>query len=268
MAYIVCYLQRTPRGLHPASLVGACLARDVGSNRGAAIIGVTTGDGSDGDEQVIVDASRCGIDQLLFAGPNGLGTAFTRLRPMHVIVPWTSEGKRALDPTALRVTAPTWVTGKVASNVTLDPVLGVVAGTLPWVDSEGTAYAEYEEDYREAAPASWGEQAEPAGPLVYVAPRDIAENTRAGLEACGATPVSPDYAQRHEHGTLLWFDAGPAGLPAQLESRKASARVMLLPGPMARTDVAWSRADWVLPGAWPEAVEQLQADTWRNVLAR
>lgn len=269
MASIVCYLQRTPTGLHPASELALCLARDLASGRGATVVGLTVGDGSDGDERVVAASSRRGADQLLFAGPSGLGPVFERLAPRHVIVPWSTEGKRALDPASLRASGPTWVTGPIATNLQLERVVAIVAGTLPWVDIDGSAYAEYEEDYRDAIATAWNDaDAEATRPLFYVAPGDIAENTRAALAACGATPVPPDYAYRHEYGTLLWFDAGPAGLPAQLESRNARARVVLLPGPMARTDAAWSRADWVLPGAWPEAVQQLTADPWRHALTR
>ncbi|TPV96381.1 MAG: hypothetical protein B7733_05300 [Myxococcales bacterium FL481] len=270
MASIVCYLQRTPSGLHPASELALCLARDLGSGRGAAVVGVTSGDGSKQDESVITAAGRHGADQVLFAGPSGLAALYRRLRPRHVMVPWSTAGKRALGPASLRVTAPSWITGPVATNVELAPVLAIVAGTLAWVDiEEPTVCAEYEDDFREAESLPWNEdEATAQSPLVYVAPGDIADQTRATLAACGAMPVTPDYARHHERGTLLWFDAGPAGLPAQLETRGAQARVVLLPGPMAQTDAAWSRADWVLPGAWPEAVQQLTATSWRNALTR
>ena len=30
---------------------------------------------------------------------------------------------------------------------------------------------------------------------------------------------------------------------------------------------SWTRADWVVPGPWPEAVKQLHSDLWKPALA-
>ena len=53
MAHIVVYLQRTPHGLHPASAVGLCWARDIASERGATVTAVCPGDAGEFDRATL-----------------------------------------------------------------------------------------------------------------------------------------------------------------------------------------------------------------------
>ena len=92
MAHILVYVQRTPHGIHPASAVALCLARDLGSDFGATITAVCPGDAGKANYKVSRAAGRFGADNLLFAGPTGLGTLQKRLNPGLVLTPWTAEG--------------------------------------------------------------------------------------------------------------------------------------------------------------------------------
>ncbi|MEE9385888.1 MAG: hypothetical protein V3V08_20960 [Nannocystaceae bacterium] len=269
MGHILCYLQRTPTGLHPASVLSLCLARDFASQRGATVIGLAAGDGTEGDDTVVRQASRYGADQLVFVGARGLTSARDRLRPLHFIAPCSVEGNAVLEAAGLSTPAPSWLCGRPPNTGALDTVVSVVAGGAPWRDlTDAVAYAEYEEDYREASDRSWvpTRRDDTSAKLVYVAPQDLDGETKQALAACGATRVSPGSAHDLMDGTLLWLDAGPAGLPEAVDTRGASARVLLLPGPMAQVQKSWARADWVLPGAWPEATARLQAEPWRTAL--
>ena len=66
MAHILVYLQRTPGGLHPASSVALCRARDIASERGATITAICRGDAGPLDKGVAAAASRFGADVLVW----------------------------------------------------------------------------------------------------------------------------------------------------------------------------------------------------------
>ena len=76
--------------------------------------------------------------------------------------------------------------------------------------------------------------------------------------------VEQEYLDQHATGTLLYFGATA---PDSLLHRGPGARVMLFPGGGTDIDASWTRADWVIPGAWPDAAKQLHSELWRPVIA-
>jgi hypothetical protein len=270
MASILVYLQRSPRGLHPASSVAACLARDLASSRGAAVLGVCAGDGGAFDGHVVDAAARAGCDQVLFVGPTGLRSLGERLQPRHLLVPWTSEGTAAVESAGLPAPEPRWVGGPATDEADLAPVEAIVAGALPWHAMPGPIETEFEGQVDKASLPEWvaasGGQVQHDGAMYFVAPQDLDPAVRGDLDALGARAVGPDFAGEHRSGTLLWLDAGPGGLPSVLAQRPATGCVIALPGPTTGIHRSWALADWVLVGPWDQAARRLHDEPWRAAL--
>lgn len=271
MAHLLVYLQRTPHGIHPASALATCLARDLGSARGATVTGLCFGDAGDFDEHVARAAGRCGADTVIFVGPRGLETAVARLRPKHVLIPWTSEATQAVAQVGLGEPVARWVGGPQDPPDQLDPVTGLVAGALPWRHESPDIEPEYEGDVGEATVPEWAAQT--GGALYrddarfYVGPPDLDPTVEAALEKIQAKRMDPDYAEQHTTGTLFWLDAGPSGLPEPLVNRPEQARVVLLPGPSGTPTPGWGLADYVIPGPWLDVVSRLDDEDWGTSLA-
>ena len=280
MAHVLVYLQRTPDGLHPGSAVALCVARDLSTERGATVTAVCPGDAGNLDEGIVRAASRFGADLVLFGGPKIVEHVQERLQPVHVLAPWTPEGLGAIEGIPGGPPTPRWLDDPSHSYNGADAVTAIIPGTLPWYDLTDTLEAEYEGGVEEVPLPGWvagrqvssgagapGFRARPEGALSYVAPQDITAEVQGALRSLGAHPQTPDYAERHSEGTLLWLDAGPNGLPDELAERDPAARVILLPGPMATFHPSWKLADWVLPGAWNEALRDLHGELWNRALA-
>lgn len=270
MAHVLVYLQRSPRGIHPASALALCVARDLGSQRGASVFALCPGDGGAFDDHVVAAAGRAGADQVVFVGPHGLQTMVERMRPKHLLTPWTVEADQAVQSAGLDRATPAWVGGPVPDISMFTRVVGIVAGTLPWHQLPSAIEAEFEGQVDQAPVPAWvsgsGGQPHHDPSLYYVAPADLDPNVRAQLEALGARAVGPDYAAQHQSGTLLWLDAGPGGLPEALAHRPPTASVIALPGQLTEIHASWSVADWVIPGPWEQAAQTLAADYWRAAL--
>jgi hypothetical protein len=268
MAHLLVYVQRTPYGIHPGSQVGLSMARDIASTRGASVTAVCAGDGGEFDGHVERQVSRFGGDLLFFVGPSGIASVHRRLLPRHVIAPWTREAISTLGQAGLQGMTPRLIEGPGTDVNSLEPAVGVIAGTIPWrrCDPE-LVEAEYEGDVGDAPVPMWCTQGDgnlaSGGGLVYVAPPDLDDASRAALERLGAHPAPPDYAASHQRGTLLWLDAGPAGLPMSLAGRPAHTRVIVLPGSVRQAHDSWNMADWVFPGPWPEVIATLEDAQWQ-----
>lgn len=271
MAHIVVYLQRTPQGLHPASAVGVCLARDIGSQRGATVTAVCRGDAGGLDRSVVTAAGRFGADVVVFGGPNALDNLQRRLRPVHVLTPWTPEGLTAVQGLRGGPTTPRWLQGPDPEWGQADTITGLIAGTVPWHDFDAELEAEFEGDVDQAKVAAWVEEAAgetdlraPSfqiagfGSVGYVAPEGLDESVRDQLQALGAEPTTPQYAASAQQGTFLWLSPGAGPLPDEVGGRGPAARLLLLPGPDATVDPTWSLADWVIGGPWPDVIAQLR----------
>ena len=95
MASVVVFCERTPFGLHPSSRMALCVARDLGSRRGATVVAVCEGDGGDFDAIIEQECGQVGADQLVFSGPEGLRRTAERLTARHIMVGWTPAGETA-----------------------------------------------------------------------------------------------------------------------------------------------------------------------------
>ncbi len=270
MANVLVYLQRTPHGLHPASLIATCVARDLASARGATVTGLCVGDGGEFDEHVVTAVSRAGADVLVFAGDSGLRHLYERLRPRFVLIPWTHDAHAAVEAANLGPAVPRWVGGPQDDPDALDHVTAMVAGALPWHTMPDVLDPEYGGEVGDTKLPQWleasGGKLHSDERVVYVAPPDLDADVRQRLQNFGAEPVAPDYAERHVSGTLLWLDAGPNGLPEALGQRPEHARVILMPGPAGEPTDSWSISDWVLPGDWAAVMDRLSSEGWRKAL--
>ncbi|HEY8375407.1 MAG TPA: hypothetical protein VIK91_02910 [Nannocystis sp.] len=268
MAHILVYAQRTPHGIHPASAAALCVARDIGSERGATISAVCPGDGGRADQFVIGAVSRYGADLLTFLGPAGIRPLYTRLHPLIIFVPYTEEGLSVIE--SLGAPEVLWLQDPEVEWDRLASLTAVVSGVLPWYELPSIIDAEYDNEASLIELPEWVakiEQHGARGPLRYFNREDLDQATRAALASLGAKPVGPEYLEQHQSGSLLWFGGPQAPLPKALESRAPGARVVLFPGEDAEPDPSWMRADWVLGGAWPEAVKQLHSELWKPVLS-
>lgn len=264
MAHILVYAQRTPQGIHPASAAALCLARDIGSERGATVSAVCPGDAGRADQFVIGAVSRYGADVLTFLGPAGLRPLQERLHPLLVFVPYTEEGLAAAE--AIGGAEALWLQEPEVEWDRLASITAIVAGALPWYELPSVIDAEYDNEASLVDLPEWVtriEQHSGRGPLRHFARDDLDQATRAALASIGAKPVGPEYLDQHGSGTLLWL-GGP--LPEALARRGPGARVALFPGEDAEVEPSWARADWVLPGAWPDAVKQLHSELWKPVI--
>jgi hypothetical protein len=272
MAHILVYLQRTPGGLHPASAVALCRARDIGSDRGASITAMCSGDAGALDRGIAVAAGRFGADVLVFGGPKGLRSLFDQLNPVHVLVPWTDEGLAAAEGLPSGPAVPRWLTTRQPAWGGADAVTAVVAGTMPWHALGETLEAEYQAEVDEVQQARWvpelsavyAEGAPPVftvggrGPVRYMAARTPDGDTQAALSRLGAQSSSGDDVGTA--GTVLWLSTEE--VPPVLAQRPVDVRLVVLPGEHAGLHPSWRAADWVLSGPRAAALGMILDSPW------
>lgn len=279
MAHIAVHLQRTPQGLHPASAVALCWARDIGSARGATVTGLCIGDAGKADRSLVTAAARFGADVLLFGGPNGLRNLCERLNPVHVLVPFTPQGLATVAELERGPAMPRWVDRRSPPYATADAVTAVVAGVKPWHRFDGELDPEFEGDVDAAALPAFVHKTDDADapappvfdlgatPLGYVAPENLDPVVAAALRGQDAEPTSLEEGPHHAGGTTIVLQ--PPGSAVDLQERTDPGRVLVLTGPPTDepTDVvpgAWKHADWVLPGRWSDVVASLSEGPWSH----
>lgn len=291
MAHIAVHLQRTPQGLHPASAVALCWARDIGSARGATVTGLCVGDAGHADKGIAAAAARFGADVLLFTGRNGLRNLCERLNPVHVLVPFTPPGLAAAAEVELGPAVPRWVDRRSPPYATADAVTAVVAGVKPWHRFNGELDPEFEGDVDDAPLPAFLSKPETdsnsellppppvfdlgAAPLGYVAPLGLDPVLATALAGLDAVPTSLGEGPHLRGGTTIILS--PSGSPLALEARDDLGRVLVLLGPPSEdpadvvpTDVVppvWKHADWVLPGRWPDVIASLREGPWSQAPA-
>src|SRR5690606_18306161 len=210
MAHVVVYLQRTTRGLHPGSMIALCIAREVADARGASVTSLCLGDAGAFDDRLIVEASRAGADQIVFLGPEGVQKLFRRLAPRHVFAPYTREAGSVLAQAGIGPMVGRWIGGPPGNPQRLEPVIGTIAGPLPWQQSPRQLEPGWAAEgtqaglpvWRSAAAAQATTLTTTAGPppLLSVAagregaPGELDGETPAALASLGAYAIQPgDY---------------------------------------------------------------------------
>jgi hypothetical protein len=275
MAHILVYLQRTPGGLPPASAIALCRARDIGSDRGASITAVCSGDAGALDRGIAAAAGRFGADVLVFGGRAGLRSLYEQLNPVHVLVPWTAEGLAASEGLPSGPAVPRWLTTRQPAWGGADAVTAVVAGTMPWHALGEALEAEYQTDVDEVQQPSWVSEASAAcaegpvplftvggqGPVRWIAARAPDADTQAALARLEALPSGPDDVATA--GTVLWLSAEP--VPPELAQRPVTVRLIVLPGEHAGLHPSWRAADWVLSGPRPSALGAILDSPWKPI---
>ncbi|MEM6993748.1 MAG: hypothetical protein AAF721_24755 [Myxococcota bacterium] len=282
MAHILVYLQRSPGGLHPASALALCIARDIASNRGASITALCPGDAGTLDGGIVRSAGRFGADVMVFFGPDGMRDIIDRLRPVHLLTPWTPEGLAAVEPTELGPAVPRWIEQARPPGAGADTVTGIVAGALPWHAFDAVLDPEYLGEVDAVPLAGWVNDASadleddasapgfamvPEGPLSYVAVGRLGAEAQQTLDRLGAAAVQPEAVAGVVDGPLLWFGDGGEQRVEALKACAPGTRSLLFPGPDAVFDPSWQHADLVIPGAWEKAVSRLHEPLWRAALA-
>ncbi len=273
MAHILVYLQRTPLGLHPGSAVAACIARQVASERGAAVLGLCPGLSDAWDVAMERAAGRFGCDRLLFVGPREVVDLVERLRPVHVLVPWTTEGLAAAAGTGLGTPVPRIVDAPGPGDGPLDAVTAVAAGVLPWIDLPTRLEGEYTADAGMVGLPAWLAEPPPAPPPDFVplagSPFRVAvsgaSSPRLGALAAslGAEAIDPAAAGPFDAGTLVWVERSPAPLPPVMDDRGARTSVVVVApasSPHGRDDYRF--ADWVFRQEPEACLERLARPPW------
>ncbi len=286
MAHIAVLLQRTQQGLHPASAVALCWARDIASARGASVTALCRGDAGEADENLVAAAGRFGADVVLFGGPDGLTHLRERLNPVHVLLPYTPAGLAVVTDALGEGTAerpvPRWIDRRSPPYATADAFTAVVAGVHPWHHFDVTLDPEYEGDVdtaelppfldpgdddahvRAPPPFSLG-----AAPLGFVAPTTLDPKLVESLGSLGATATTWDEAPHRTGGTTLVLLAraqGSSQTPFAAGPRDDQGRVVILTGehaaPGAPVPPSWLHVDQVLPGRFDEVVAGLREGVW------
>lgn len=268
MAHILVYVQRTPHGIHPASALSLCLARDLGSEFGATITAVCPGDAGRSNSQVARAAGRYGADALLFAGSSGLANLHRRLNPGLILVPWTEEGLAAAAPIPGGPAAPHWLHEPQPEWNSEDLIAGIIAGAQPWYDLPTILDADFESDTGAISLPAWVHAAPAtAGPIYFIAPPDLDPITRANLQGVNAQQIAASDVPGLDTGTVLLLSTAADAPPSLLEGRSPAVRLLLFPGATPRFHPRWALAEWVIPGLWPEATRQLRSEIWKHTLS-
>lgn len=246
------------------------MARDLGTRRGATVIAVCEGDGGDFDLIIEKECGAVGADQLVFAGADGLRRLADRLKAKHIMVGWTPHGETALANAKVDSVERLWVNAPLGP-LEIPPVVGIVAGGLPWHALPDGIDGDYEGSADAIEMPEWvkalGQSKTDGGGIKFVAPDGLSGPIPSSLELLGATRVEAEYANKHDSGCLLWLGADGGGVPECLAERPPGARVICLPGPNPVFDDTWKFADWVLTGAWGKVIQQIGSPAWKAVLS-
>lgn len=274
MATVVVFVLRDRTGIHPASAVSLCVARDLADRRGATVTALAMGDAGDLDHIVTREVARKGADQLVFVGPADLTSFAHRVVPRKVLVPNTPEGLDVLERLGLDVgeTASLVVaTAQEAKTATERRETGllVTAGTLPWHDCPDAIEPDYGGAFEEGIPCPWvtgAPQAESGGRLVAL-------DHDAGLDASalaelGVESVSADAIADLHDATLLASPAAVADHGETLRARHRSLKLVLIDAHAPPAGPAPDLAvDFALVGPSARVLGALKETSWRAALA-
>lgn len=249
------------------------MARELASERGASVLGICPGLSDPWDPAMERAAGRFGCDRLLFVGVTEVRELVRRLRPVHLLVPWTTEGLAAAAGTGLGEPVGRIVDAPGVGHGPLDAVTAVTAGTFPWIDLETRLEGEYTADAGMVRLPEWLASPPPGPPDAFVplAGPPVAAvvhgppspDVEAALGDLGARQVAADGVGPFGEGTLLWIEQeGEVPLP-DLDARAARTSVVVVSphvGPHGRDDLRF--ADWVFRGDPVEHLRTLARPPW------
>lgn len=269
MAHIVVYLQRTPQGLHPGSAVALCWARDIASERGASVTAVGLGDAGDSDDALARMAGRFGADALVLGGEEVLERVVERLHPVHVLVPWTSEGLASAATLTTGPACPRWIRDAKPPFAGADAISAILAGVYPWYDLPTEIEPEYERESANVTLPAWTSERR-TGPYVIAPSPPLGVLSARPLDADGAVRVHLEQLELPTVtnleltdgtvGTLVWLGDDGHAISAALVHRPAAVRLILLPGITSVLDRSWLGADWAFAGSPTEILRRWVED--------
>lgn len=274
MATVVVFVLRDRTGIHPASAVSLCVARDLADRRGAAVTALAMGDAGDLDHVVTREVARRGADQLLFVGPADLTSLAHRVVPRKVLVPNTPEGRDVLDRLGLDVseTASLVVATAQQSETagTLREVgLLVTAGTLPWHDCPDAIEPDYGGAFEEGIPCPWVTEAgEMESPRRLVALEHDTGLDASAMTELGVETVTAEVIADLHDATLIASPAAVADHDATLRARHRSLKLVLVDAhPPPAGPAPELAVDFALVGPSARVLGALKETSWRAALA-
>lgn len=260
MATLVVYVEASSQGIHPASALALCVARDLASGRGATVIAATKPVSAQRDALVLHEASRRGADRIMFCSAEQLRPLMLSMAPQCLLGPATPTGRMLMNELWDQEHTIAWVQGPAEPPADLQGALAVIAGALPWHDLEAKIIPEYPGDDQ---PGDLNEVPLPSSPSKAPHLRFMIDEgldnpqVRAELALLGALPLdSQDTLPEHSVRICIG-----KSLPLEAE---LDERWILVPGdPNLEIEVDWGQAHWVLPGDPYDAVRSLHSQLWR-----
>lgn len=263
MATLLVLVEASPSGIHPASALSLCVARDLASARGATVVATTPPRNPAQDAQLLAEVTRKGADRMVFCAPEGLAEHISAMTPRCILGPATQKSREQLSRLAGEDLTIAWVQGPAEPPSELSGAIALLAGALPWYELSAEIIPEYPGDdqlcdLREVEPAT-APVREPMLRFV-IDPSMDSKQLRAELSLLGASELVPDEAP--ENGCVR-LCIGP-GLPPEAS---ADQRWILIPGdPAPEIHSDWGEAQWVLPGTAYDALRSLHSQLWKPYL--
>lgn len=263
MATLLVLVEASPYGIHPASALSLCVARDLASERGATVVASLAPEVPSRDAQVLEEVTRRGADRMVFCSRDQLAEFLPSMAPRAILGPATESSKAQLQALTGQDLTIAWVQGPVESPEAIEGPIALMAGTLPWHELQAELIPEYPGDdqlcdLRAMQPAR---RPDDACPLRFtIDPSLDNAQIRAELSLLGATE-----GQEEESATApsISIFIGPT-LPEQVQPLQRS---ILIPGDLnGPIQGDWGRADWVLPGTPYDALRGLHSQFWAPYL--
>lgn len=273
MAHLLVYVQRTEGGIHPASAVAMCIARELASSKGATLLALCVGRDAnpDAEAQIMRQSGRYGADRIHFANAKSIISQVRRIDPILSLAPHTAEGLEFLAQikTNQRI-AHHWQHLPYELPMHLPRLMSVVAGTPPWNNFSTQLTASYEEGLEEIA--SFSSQSEnTAAPqqYCYYSATPLSAKIRDLLKPFSASEVTLEDFAQVQRARLFYFQAPDATFEIEaLKLRSPGSQVFLLIDrePTTTVESDWTWADWVIPGPWDKTLAAFHNEMWQLIL--
>lgn len=259
MATLLVLVEASPYGIHPASALSLCVARDLASERGATVVATTPPQTPAQDARVLQEVTRRGADRMVFCDAAQLVELLPSMGPKCILGPATPASRAQLQALAGDDLTIAWAQGPAEPPGELHGAIALMAGAIPWHELQAEIIPEYPGDnqlcdLREVEAASAPNHA-PALRFVIDPAMDNPQ-LRAELSLLGASELSPSDP---EDGRCIRICIGEQ-LPT---NASAEQRWILIPGdPTPPIQGEWGLAHWVLPGTAYDALRSLHSQLW------